>query len=145
MRQLAGGCWRGRGQQHTPARRGSRRCPASFFRTLTCVISTVVEEIALNQGKDDQTWVDAMTSAEAKGNLEEDPHFAAGSMAAKIEAFIGYPETGWRQGHHHRSAEHHAGSGRGDRHPHHRVGEADAEYSLAPRLSQTRDLCRVCR
>jgi carbamate kinase len=58
------------------------------------IISTAVEKVALNFGKDDETWLDSMTLDEAKGYLAEGSHFAAGSMAPKIEAVIGYLEHG---------------------------------------------------
>jgi carbamate kinase len=58
------------------------------------VISTAVERVALNWGKPNQAWVDRMTVSEARGYLEEGSHFAAGSMAPKIEACIGFLERG---------------------------------------------------
>jgi len=58
------------------------------------IISTAVEKVALNFGKDDETWLDSMTVDEAKGYLAEGTHFAAGSMAPKIEAVITYLERG---------------------------------------------------
>ena len=58
------------------------------------VISTSVEKVAVRFGTPEQEWVDRMTLSEAKRYLEEGTHFAAGSMAPKIEAVIGYIERG---------------------------------------------------
>ena len=58
------------------------------------IISTAVEKVALNFGTDDETWLDAMTLDEAEGYLAEGTHFAAGSMAPKVEAVISYLENG---------------------------------------------------
>ncbi len=61
------------------------------------LISTAVEKVALNFRKPDEVWLDQMTVAEAKRYLAEGTHFAAGSMAPKIEAIIWYLEHGGRQ------------------------------------------------
>ena len=58
------------------------------------VITTAVEQVALDFGKPTQRWLDRMTLAEAKQYLAEGSHFAAGSMAPKIEACIWYLERG---------------------------------------------------
>ncbi len=58
------------------------------------LISTAVEKVALHFGTDRQTWVASMTLEEAKGYLAEGTHFAAGSMAPKIQAVINYLEAG---------------------------------------------------
>ncbi|MCB2224029.1 MAG: carbamate kinase [Actinobacteria bacterium] len=58
------------------------------------VISTAVEQVALDYGTPDQRWVSEMTLAEAKERLAEGRHFAAGSMAPKIQAAIDYLERG---------------------------------------------------
>ena len=58
------------------------------------MITTAVEKVALDFGTPDQRWIDHMTLAEAKGYLAEGRHFAAGSMAPKIEAVIGFLERG---------------------------------------------------
>ncbi len=60
------------------------------------VISTAVERVALDWGKPSQRWIDHMTLSEARGYLEEGTHFAAGSMAPKIEACVGFLERGGR-------------------------------------------------
>lgn len=51
------------------------------------LISTGVEKVALNFGKPDQRFLDAMTIAEAEQYMAEG-HFAPGSMKPKIEACI---------------------------------------------------------
>ena len=58
------------------------------------IISTAVEKVALNFGTDDETWLDSITVDEAKAYLAEGTHFAAGSMAPKVEAVIDYLERG---------------------------------------------------
>jgi carbamate kinase len=54
------------------------------------VITTAVEKVALGWGTPQQRWVDRLTLAEAKEYLAEGTHFAAGSMAPKIQACIDY-------------------------------------------------------
>lgn len=61
------------------------------------VITTAVEKVALNFGTPQQEWVSHMTLSEAKRYLEEGTHFAAGSMAPKIKAIIGFLERGGRE------------------------------------------------
>ncbi len=61
------------------------------------LISTAVENVALNYGKPDQKWIDCMTLAEAKQYLKEGIHFAKGSMAPKIQAIIWFLEAGGKQ------------------------------------------------
>jgi carbamate kinase len=58
------------------------------------IISTAVEKVALNFGKDNEQWLDRMTLSEAKRYLEEGTHFAKGSMAPKIQACVTYLERG---------------------------------------------------
>jgi carbamate kinase len=60
-------------------------------------IATAVEKVALDFGKPEQRWVDRMTVAEAKRYLADGTHFAAGSMAPKIEACILFLEQGGRE------------------------------------------------
>jgi carbamate kinase len=61
------------------------------------VIATAVERVALAFGKPGQRWLDTITLSEAKRYLAEGTHFAAGSMAPKIEACIWYLERGGRE------------------------------------------------
>jgi carbamate kinase len=58
------------------------------------LITTAVEKVALDFGTPQERWVDRMTLAEAKERLAEGRHFAAGSMAPKIEAVIRFLECG---------------------------------------------------
>ena len=58
------------------------------------VITTAVEKVALGWGTPEQRWVDRLTLAEAKAYLAEGTHFAAGSMAPKIQACVDYLEAG---------------------------------------------------
>ena len=61
------------------------------------VISTAVQKVALEFGTPQQRWVDHMTLAEARRYLAEGRHFAAGSMAPKIEAVVSYLERGGKE------------------------------------------------
>jgi carbamate kinase len=58
------------------------------------LISTAVEKVALNFGTPEEAPINEMTVAEAKAYLAEGTHFAAGSMAPKIQAVINYLESG---------------------------------------------------
>jgi len=58
------------------------------------MITTAVEQVALDYGTPEQRPVGRMTLAEAKERLAEGRHFAAGSMAPKIEAVIQFLEHG---------------------------------------------------
>jgi carbamate kinase len=60
------------------------------------LISTAVEQVALNFGKPDQRWIDRMTMAEAKQYMAEG-HFAPGSMRPKIKACIWFLEKGGQE------------------------------------------------
>ena len=57
------------------------------------LISTAVEHVYLNFGKDNQKALDTLTVSEARQYLEEG-HFAKGSMLPKIEAIIRFLEGG---------------------------------------------------
>lgn len=61
------------------------------------LISTAVEQVALNFGKPDQRSIDRMSLAQAKQYLAEGKHFARGSMAPKIQAIIWFLEAGGKQ------------------------------------------------
>lgn len=60
------------------------------------LISTAVEQVALNFNQPNQQWLDRMTLAEAKRYLAEG-HFAKGSMEPKIKAVIDYIENGGKE------------------------------------------------
>ena len=75
-------------------RTSPRRSLATVIDADVFVISTSVEQVALDWGKPTQRWVDRLTVAEARRYLAEGTHFAPGSMAPKIEACIGFLERG---------------------------------------------------
>jgi len=60
------------------------------------LISTAVEQVALNFNKPNQQWLDHLTLDEAKKYLAEG-HFAKGSMGPKIQAVIWFLESGGKQ------------------------------------------------
>jgi len=70
---------------------------ARLIKADLLLISTAIEKVGLNFGKPNQTWIDQMTLAEARGYLAEGSHFAKGSMAPKIQAIIWFLEAGGRQ------------------------------------------------
>ncbi len=57
------------------------------------IISTAVEQVALNFGKPDQKTISKMTVAEAERYIEEG-HFAPGSMLPKIQASLRFLKGG---------------------------------------------------
>ncbi len=61
------------------------------------VIATAVERVALDFGTPEQRWVDRLTVSEARRYLAQGTHFAAGSMAPKIEACISFIDRGGRE------------------------------------------------
>ena len=60
------------------------------------LISTAVDQVALNFGQPGQRWLDKMTLAEAERYLAEG-HFAPGSMEPKIRASIKFLKEGGRE------------------------------------------------
>lgn len=58
------------------------------------LVTTTVEQVALDFGTPRQRWIDRMTLSQAKEYLAEGTHFLEGSMAPKIEAVIGFLERG---------------------------------------------------
>lgn len=58
------------------------------------LISTAVEQVALDFGTPNQRWVDRLTLAEVKACLAEGVHFAEGSMAPKMRAVVQFLEAG---------------------------------------------------
>jgi carbamate kinase len=70
---------------------------ARLIKADLLLISTAIEKVGLNFGKPNQTWIDQMTLAEARGYLAEGSHFAKGSMAPKIQAIIWFLEAGGKQ------------------------------------------------
>ena len=61
------------------------------------LISTAVEQVALNFGTPEQRWVDKFTLAEVKQYHEEGGHFAEGSMAPKMRAVVQFLEAGGKE------------------------------------------------
>jgi carbamate kinase len=61
------------------------------------LISTAVEQVALNFGKPNQESVSRLTLAEVKQYLEEGGHFAEGSMAPKMRAVVQFLEAGGKE------------------------------------------------
>jgi carbamate kinase len=61
------------------------------------LISTAVEQVALNFGTPEQKWVDQFTLAEVKQYLAEGGHFAEGSMAPKMRAVVQFMEAGGKE------------------------------------------------
>lgn len=61
------------------------------------LISTAVEQVALNFGTPEQEWVDQLTLAEVKQYLAEGGHFAEGSMAPKMRAVVQFLEGGGKE------------------------------------------------
>ncbi len=61
------------------------------------VITTAVDKVALNFGEPNQEWVDQLSLPQARDYLAEGTHFAAGSMAPKIQAIIGFLERGGQE------------------------------------------------
>lgn len=57
------------------------------------IILTAVEKVAVNFGKPDQKWLDAMSLAEAEKYMEEG-QFAKGSMLPKVEAAAAFVSSG---------------------------------------------------
>ena len=58
------------------------------------LISTSIEQVALDFGTPNQAWLDEVTLAEAKAYLAEGVHFRPGSMEPKIRAIVDYLEAG---------------------------------------------------
>jgi carbamate kinase len=61
------------------------------------LISTAVEQVAINYGKENEEWVSQFTLAEVKQYLAEGGHFAEGSMAPKMRAVVQYMEAGGKE------------------------------------------------
>ena len=61
------------------------------------LISTAVEQVALNFGTPQQRWVDEFTLEEVKQYLSEGVHFAEGSMAPKMRAVVQFLEAGGKE------------------------------------------------
>lgn len=66
---------------------------AEELKADTLVILTSVEKVSLNLGKENETPIGLLSTADAKKYIEED-QFASGSMLPKIEAGISFIEKG---------------------------------------------------
>ena len=60
------------------------------------VISTAVEKVAINFGKENEEWLNEMTVAQAEEYIAEG-HFAPGSMLPKVQAFIQFLKDGGKK------------------------------------------------
>ena len=58
----------------------------------TLIILTAVEKAAVNYGKPDQKWLDALTPEEAEGYMAQG-HFAPGSMLPKVQAAVEFARS----------------------------------------------------
>lgn len=61
------------------------------------LISTAVEQVALDYGKPSQRWVDQLTLEEVKHHLDVGGHFLAGSMEPKMRAVVQFLEAGGKE------------------------------------------------
>ena len=61
------------------------------------LISTAIEQVALNFNKPDQVWLTQMTVAEAESYIDQG-HFAAGSMLPKVQAMVKFIKEGGKKG-----------------------------------------------
>ena len=56
------------------------------------IILTAVEKVAINFGKPDQKWLDALTPEQARAYMDEG-QFAPGSMLPKVQAAVAFAES----------------------------------------------------
>ena len=56
------------------------------------IILTAVEKVAINFGKPDEQWLDALSPDEARKYMDEG-HFAPGSMLPKVQAAVQFAES----------------------------------------------------
>ncbi len=70
---------------------------AQELRAELFVITTEVEQVAIDFGKDSQRWLDRMSASEARQHMA-DGQFPAGSMGPKISAILGFLDAGGRAG-----------------------------------------------
>ena len=57
------------------------------------IILTAVEKVAINFGKPEEKWLDTLTKSEADTYIAEG-HFAPGSMLPKVQAALGFVQSG---------------------------------------------------
>jgi len=70
---------------------------AQELRAELFVITTEVEQVAVDFGKDSQRWLDKITASEARQHLD-DGQFPAGSMGPKIFAILEFLDEGGAAG-----------------------------------------------
>ncbi|MBK5267027.1 MAG: carbamate kinase [Acidimicrobiia bacterium] len=70
---------------------------ASELRADLLLISTSVDQVALNFGQPDQRWVDHLSREDARRYLGEGTHFRAGSMEPKIRAILAFLDAGGKE------------------------------------------------
>lgn len=70
---------------------------AAELRAELFVITTEVEQVAIDFGKDSQRWLSKMTATEARAHLD-DGQFPAGSMGPKIMAILEFLDAGGTAG-----------------------------------------------
>lgn len=70
---------------------------AAELRSELFVITTEVEQVAIDFGKDSQRWLSKMTATEARAHLD-DGQFPAGSMGPKIIAILEFLDAGGSAG-----------------------------------------------
>ncbi len=67
-------------------------CMAKMLDADCLIILTAVEKVAINFGKPEQKWLDAMTPDEAREYIREG-QFAPGSMLPKVQAALDFAES----------------------------------------------------
>lgn len=70
---------------------------ASELRADLLLISTSVDQVALNFGQPDQRWVDHLSREDVRRLLGEGTHFRAGSMEPKIRAILAFLDAGGKE------------------------------------------------
>jgi carbamate kinase len=66
---------------------------ASELNAQLLIISTAVERVALNFGKENETWLDQISLDQARA-YQDEGHFGVGSMAPKVNAAMTFIEKG---------------------------------------------------
>ncbi len=65
---------------------------AEFIDADYLIILTTVEKVAINFGRENETWLDSLSIKEADQFIEEG-HFAEGSMLPKVEAALSFAKS----------------------------------------------------
>lgn len=69
---------------------------ANLIHADLLLISTAIEQVALNFNKPDEIWLKKMTISEAEGYIAEG-HFAPGSMLPKVQACVKFLKEGGKE------------------------------------------------